>query len=99
MSLVEKDPEKLEAMHLLRFGDFAGKRVLEVGSGDGRLTWRYANEARRVVGVDVDGDGLRIAHIERPSDLADRALFVEATSLGLPFRKHSFDMAVLAWSF
>jgi ubiquinone/menaquinone biosynthesis C-methylase UbiE len=96
---VDKDPEKQETAHLLDFGGFAGKRVLEVGSGDGRLTWRYARSARRVVGIDVDRDDLRIAHIERPSDQATSTLFVEATSLGLPFRKESFDMAVLAWSF
>jgi len=96
---VDKDPEKHETAHLLHFGDFQGKRVLEVGSGDGRLTWRYAARALRVVGVDVDRDALRIAQIERPSDLANRAVFVEATSVRLPFHKESFDMAVLAWSF
>ena len=96
---VDKDPEKQETAHLLQFGVFSGKRVLEVGSGDGRLTWRYAERALRVVGIDVDRDALRIAEIERPSDMADRAVFVEATSIGLPFHKDSFDMAVLAWSF
>jgi len=96
---VDKDPEKQETSRLLHFGDFQGKRVLEVGSGDGRLTWRYAARALRVVGVDVDRDALRIAQIERPSDLANRAVFVEATSVRLPFHKESFDMAVLAWSF
>jgi ubiquinone/menaquinone biosynthesis C-methylase UbiE len=99
MPVADKDPEKQEAAHLLGFGDFPRKRVLEVGCGDGRLTWRYAGTAHRVVGIDVDRDALRVAQIERPSDLADRALFVEATSIGLPFRKDSFDMAVLAWSF
>jgi ubiquinone/menaquinone biosynthesis C-methylase UbiE len=99
MSVVDKDPEKQEMAQLLGFGDFVGQRVLEVGSGDGRLTWQYAARARRVVGIDLDRDALRVAHIERPSDLADGALFVEATSTGLPFRKDSFDMAVLAWSF
>ena len=99
MPFVDKDPEKYETAQLLRFGGFAGKRVLEVGSGDGRLTWRYADEARRVVGIDVDRNGLRIACIERPSDLVNRAVFVEATSVRLPFHKESFDMAVLAWSF
>jgi ubiquinone/menaquinone biosynthesis C-methylase UbiE len=96
---VDKDPEKQETAHLLRFAEFPGKRVLEVGSGDGRLTWRYAKRALRVVGIDVDRDALRIAQIERPSDLADRAALVGATSIRLPFRKESFDMAVLAWSF
>jgi ubiquinone/menaquinone biosynthesis C-methylase UbiE len=96
---LEKDPEKQEGAHLLRFGDFAGKRVLEVGSGDGRLTWSYAERARSVVGIDVDRDSLRVAHIERPVDLTDTVPFVAANSIDLPFRKETFDMAVLAWSF
>jgi ubiquinone/menaquinone biosynthesis C-methylase UbiE len=96
---VDKDPEREERAHLLGFGDFAGQRVLEVGCGDGRLTWAYAQRTRGVVGIDVDRDALRVAQIERPADLAHTVPFVTATSTGLPFRKASFDMAVLAWSF
>ncbi len=96
---VDKDPEKKELAYLNRYAQFAGQRVLEVGSGDGRLTWRYARAARQVVGVDVARDDLRVAFIERPSDLQGSVLFAQATSTALPFRSATFDMAVLAWSF
>ena len=95
----EKDPEKNELAHLRRSADFSGKRVLEIGCGDGRLTWRYARDADRVVGIDLERNDLRVASIERPSDLEARVLFAQANSIRMPFRNDAFDMAVLAWSF
>ena len=39
------DPEGAELAALGKLVDFAGLHVLEVGCGDGRLTWRYADGA------------------------------------------------------
>jgi ubiquinone/menaquinone biosynthesis C-methylase UbiE len=96
---VQIDPERTEIKHLQRIADFLGKRVLEVGCGDGRLTWRYAGSAGLVTGIDLHPDDLRIATIDLPSDLEDKVFFARADSVYLPFVKKSFDIAVLAWSF
>ena len=93
-----KDPEGSEKKHLHRFVDFTGARVLEVGCGEGRLTWKYAPAARTTIGIDPDRPALRVASIERPSDLQSRVLFACAESQCLPFPGQSFDIAVLAWS-
>ena len=95
---VQKDPEGVEQRHLGGLVQFAGKRVLEIGCGDGRLTWKYARLARQVVGIDLDADGLRFASIERPSDLEKSVAFVRASSTGLPLPRATFDIALLAWS-
>ena len=95
----DKDPEKNELAHLRRYADFSGKRILEIGCGDGRLTWRYARSAHRVVGIDLERDDLRVASIKRPSDLEGLVSFTQANSMRMPFRNDAFDMAVLAWSF
>jgi ubiquinone/menaquinone biosynthesis C-methylase UbiE len=94
-----KDPEGNETRRLMRFAEPQGKNVLEVGCGDGRLTWRYAREARRVTAIDLERDDLRVAVIERPSDLQHRALFLQADTVRLPFGNGEFDMAIFAWSF
>ena len=95
----EKDPERLEARRLHEYADFPGKRVLEVGCGDGRLTWRYADHARRVAGIDLDRDELRVAVIERSTDLESVATFTQADTTHLPFAGETYEIAIFAWSF
>lgn len=95
---VQKDPEGNETRRLHAYADFTGRRVLEVGCGDGRLTWKYAREARSVTAIDLEAQDLRLAIIDCPSDLRPRASFVRADSIQLPFHKEKFDIAILAWS-
>jgi ubiquinone/menaquinone biosynthesis C-methylase UbiE len=99
---VQKDPEGIEARYLHRYAGFTGtpaKRVLEVGSGDGRLTWRYAKAASQVTCIDLHADDLRIATVDRPTSLAARIHFARADALRLPFARRSFDLAIFSWSF
>jgi ubiquinone/menaquinone biosynthesis C-methylase UbiE len=96
---IQKDAERNETKYLHRFADFAGKRVLEIGCGEGRLTWQYAEETQSTLGIDLDADALRVATIDRPSDLETKVNFSRAMSEQLPFSKETFDLAILAWSF
>ena len=96
---VQKDRERNETKHLHKFADFTEKRVLEIGCGEGRLTWQYAKETRVTFATDLDADALRVATIDRPADLESRVYFSVAKSEQLPFSKETFDLAILAWSF
>ncbi len=96
---VQKDPEGTEARYLSQTISFKNQHVLEIGMGDGRLTWRYAHSAGRVTGIDLDADGLKVAAAERPANLRETVSLVQANSLDLPFRSETFDQAILAWSF
>ena len=95
---LQKDPEHKEAKYLHRFVDFTGQRVLEVGCGEGRMTWQYAKATHTTMGIDPDSNALRIAKIDRPRDLEHKVLFSCAAAEYLPFSKETFDIAVLAWS-
>ena len=46
------DPERNESRAIHELVDFRNNHVLEIGCGDGRLMWRYANLAATVVGID-----------------------------------------------
>ena len=95
----QQDPERNEIKFLNQFADFtASHRVLEIGCGDGRLTWRYARDVNRVVGVEIERDDLRLALVDRSSDLGNKAVFTNADSIYLPFSKETFDLAILSWS-
>jgi ubiquinone/menaquinone biosynthesis C-methylase UbiE len=98
MAKATKDPEQNETRHLRKFADFAGKRVLEIGCGEGRLTWRYAAASLLTVGIDPDRNAVRLARIDRPSDLANKVHFINSQAEHIPFHKEKFDIAILAWS-
>jgi len=97
MTLI-KDPERNETKYLRQFADIEGRRVLEIGCGEGRLTWRYASASLSTIGLDPDKDSLRVAAIDRPSDLHQKTHFVNAEAEYMPFNKETFDIAILAWS-
>ena len=96
---IQKDTERNESKYLHRFVNFSDKRVLEVGCGEGRLTWQYAGEARSTFGIDLDTDALRVAVFDRRSDLENKVHFSVAKSEQLPFSNAMFDIAIFAWSF
>lgn len=94
----QKDPEDFERKTLHTFADFTNKIVLEIGCGEGRLTWKYASSARQVIAFDPDHDSLRIARVDCPADLREQVHFANADARHIPFSKETFDIAVLAWS-
>ena len=96
---LQRDPARNESKYLHTFADFTGRHVLEVGCGEGRLTWQYAGAARLTIGIDPELDALRVAKLDRPSDLDHTALFARAESEYLPFSKETFGITLLAWSF
>lgn len=95
---VQKDPEGSEIRNLAESVAFAGQNVLEIGCGDGRLTWRIAPLTGRLTGIDPEADALRVAVVECPTDLRKTIRFVRASALNLPFPHETFDIAILSWS-
>jgi 16S rRNA A1518/A1519 N6-dimethyltransferase RsmA/KsgA/DIM1 with predicted DNA glycosylase/AP lyase activity len=46
------DPEGVETRIIHDLVDFNGKDVFEVGCGEGRMTWLYADAASSVLGFE-----------------------------------------------
>lgn len=102
---IELDPEGHETKALLAYlGPLRGLRLLEIGCGEGRLTWRYARLARRVIGLDPNREKIERARQDRPLELRRKVTF---HPLGLEQyadiwerrpRPRPFDRAILAWS-
>jgi ubiquinone/menaquinone biosynthesis C-methylase UbiE len=94
----QKDAEKSERKALHKLVDFRNQCVLEVGCGEGRLTWEYAHLAQQVIGIDPDPDAIHVAHYDMPPELHKTTVFACASSLHLPFSHERFDIALLSWS-
>jgi len=93
------DPENNESDALFSLPiTWTGKSVLEIGSGDGRLTWRFADKAARVVALEPGVEKHATALTNRPPDFEH----VEFLNLGLDEfarqGKERFDLALLSWS-
>ncbi len=69
--------------------------VLEIGCGDGRLTRKYAERARHVVGIDLP----RSLPGEINGTLGQLMDVAAGSGVALPFRDGSFDQAVFSLSF
>ncbi|GAC1456625.1 MAG: hypothetical protein PVSMB4_16840 [Ktedonobacterales bacterium] len=93
-----RDPEQTETRAIHALVDFADTDVLEVGCGDGRLTWRYADRARSVLALDPDAAAIQQARASMPAPLCSRVTFEvgDITAIALPCA--AFDVAVLSWS-
>ena len=93
MALLD-DPEGHETAALARMvPDFAGRRVLEIGCADGRLTRKYWQQAGSVIAIDPDEDAIVSLRRELPQ-IDARATGIH--ELTLPAR--SVDIAIFAWS-
>ena len=95
---LQKDPENIEGKILQRLVDFSNARVLEVGCGEGRLAFKYADSAKQVIAFDPDHDALRVAKADARIKDISTIQFTEASASHIPFSKETFDIAILAWS-
>lgn len=96
--IIDRDPEGVEPQNIHAFADLENAHVLEIGCGDGRLTWRYAAAAHRVTAIDPNPDRLDTALAARPDSLRDSVTFSRAHAEALPFAAETFNAVILAWS-
>jgi 2-polyprenyl-3-methyl-5-hydroxy-6-metoxy-1,4-benzoquinol methylase len=88
--------DPLELATVRELTDVRDKRVLEVGCGDGRFTYLYANDAAYVLGIDPKREEIREARRTRPRELRRRVQFRVAKTVAPPRRR--FDVALFSWS-
>jgi ubiquinone/menaquinone biosynthesis C-methylase UbiE len=92
-----RDPEKAELKHLADACQLSGKSILEIGCGNGVLTWQYAQFPRMVIGIDPKAEALQEASRARPASRPE-AFFIQAMGETLPFPAQTFDLVIFASS-
>jgi ubiquinone/menaquinone biosynthesis C-methylase UbiE len=92
------DPEGAHLAALRRLADFRGRRVLEMGCGEGRLTAGIAADAAHVLAFDPDAASVAVAGRTLPADLRARVEFRAAAAESIEIEPASFDLVVFSWS-
>ena len=97
---VRVDPEQNEIGALLDFVNLDGRRVLKIGSGNGRLTWRYADRAARVTAVERITPSVAHAEDNLPPELVRRVVLRRAAfgEFAAETASSTFDVAIFSWS-
>jgi ubiquinone/menaquinone biosynthesis C-methylase UbiE len=92
------DPQERELRALERMARWNGRRVLEIGCGDGRLTLRLVSLGARVSAIDPDASQVRRARALLTRRHAQRIVYRVGRAEGLPYRAREFDTVVFAWA-
>jgi 2-polyprenyl-3-methyl-5-hydroxy-6-metoxy-1,4-benzoquinol methylase len=92
------DPEGTEITVIHELVDFSGADVLEVGCGDGRLTWRYAEQAATVLAMDMNEEKIERATAATPPSLRSKTSVVMADIGQVELSPDAYDVAILAHS-
>jgi 2-polyprenyl-3-methyl-5-hydroxy-6-metoxy-1,4-benzoquinol methylase len=92
------DPEGRELRALERLTSWQGKRVLDIGCGDGRLTVRLAQLGAEVTGVDPDRSLITEARRGIPDEYSAQIRYRLGNAESLPRLPGPFDIAVFSWS-
>ncbi|WP_249779828.1 class I SAM-dependent methyltransferase [Bradyrhizobium sediminis] len=86
--------DALERQLLARLlGKVDGKKLLDVGCGDGAMAFELARQGASVTALDADPSMIAAARLRAESE-ATRAQFVEGNAESLPFDDATFDIVV-----
>ncbi len=95
---MREDPEGVQLQTVLRHTVFQDKEVLEVGCGDGRLTFGFGGMAKMVVALDPIAEDIKKATRATPRELVSVLNFLTGTGEKLPFPDESYDEVFFTWS-
>lgn len=96
--MILQDPEGVEMRTTTKYVDFGGKDVLDVGCGEGRLTFKFASSARHIMAIDPDTKSIKEARKNTPRELVSKVEFRVGKAEELPFSDQSFDVVCFTWS-
>jgi ubiquinone/menaquinone biosynthesis C-methylase UbiE len=92
------DPDGVELATIRELVDVRGLQVVDVGCGEGRLTFACASEGAQVFGFDPDEEAIACAREAIPHGLRDCLEFAVAGAAEIELPRRKFDLALFSWS-
>jgi ubiquinone/menaquinone biosynthesis C-methylase UbiE len=93
-----RDPDEIETKVIRDLIDFKDKLVLEIGCGEGRMTWRYADLVKSVLAIDPNEAAIDVAREQTPTKLRNRVMFMATGITEVALADNGFDIVILSWS-
>jgi predicted RNA methylase len=92
------DPDGVELATIRELVDLRSLEVVDVGCGEGRLTFACASEGGHVFGFDPDEEAIASAREAIPRELRDRVELAVADAADIELPRRKFDLALFSWS-
>jgi 2-polyprenyl-3-methyl-5-hydroxy-6-metoxy-1,4-benzoquinol methylase len=92
------DPDGVEIATIRDLVELRETRIVEVGCGDGRLTFECAREGASVFAFDPDEESVHMARAATPRSLRRRIDFEVADGAEIELPEAEFDLALFSWS-
>jgi protein-L-isoaspartate O-methyltransferase len=92
------DPEGAHATAIRSLADLRGLQVLEIGCGDGRLTFELAGPSAAWHATEPKAMLVERARAALPTQLADHVTFAVAGGADVEAPEAEFDLVLFSWS-
>lgn len=92
------DPENAHVAAIGRLARFDGRRVLEIGCGEGRLTFALAGPSCSWFATDPKAESVDVARRSLPRELETKVRFAVAGGADVVGSPAEFDLVFFSWS-
>jgi 2-polyprenyl-6-hydroxyphenyl methylase / 3-demethylubiquinone-9 3-methyltransferase len=96
--LSDYPPSGMEVRLIQRYVALTGRRILEIGCGDGRLTRQFAHLASSVVAIELDPAKIALARRLAASEDISNVSFRVGSGERARHSGDPFDVALFSWS-
>ncbi|MCH8907382.1 MAG: class I SAM-dependent methyltransferase [Candidatus Heimdallarchaeota archaeon] len=95
---IDVDEHNLAIQNMLKHVDFEDKQVLDIGCGDGRMSFKIAQYAKSVIGIDPDVEEIKLAEESQKTENMMNLKFHAGTLEDMDFGDNTFDIIVFSLS-